>query len=180
MLPTTSFFAPGTPVPREVPPPQGFRPLQLPLRNVEFTLKDEFIRQRGNSVAKENGLRYESQVQEYLLSELGTNYTGIDLLVTDAQGQRRKLIPDGIYLSHDVSVLFEVKSQHMPEAWWQLRKLYQPAMEFKRPKHLTLVIEVCKTYDPAMPFPEEVELITDLKAFIHSRSRSFGVLVWRK
>lgn len=179
MLPASSFLSPGSETIREIPPPNGFRPLELPLRNVSFAISAEFQRLRGNTTAREAGLRYESQAQLHLREVLGANYVAIELDVTDFKLQKRRLIPDGVFLHPQFSILFEVKSQHMPEAWWQLRKLYQPAMEFKRPGKPCYVVEVCRSFDPAMPFPEQVELIQDLSEYKKSPKPSFGVYQWK-
>lgn len=179
MLPASSFLSPGTSVPVEVPPPQGFRDLAYPLRDVSFAISSEFVRLQGNTAARENGLRYESQAHEHLRSVLGAGYLAVELLVRDAKG-RRDLIPDGVFFHPLHLVIFEVKSQHMPEAWWQLRKLYQPCLQFKLPKRPIYVIEVCKSFDPAMPFPEPVVLLSDVKKFCYDPQPGFGVYQWTR
>lgn len=176
MLPSSSFLSGAAGV-VEVPPPQGFRELAYPLREVTFSVSNEFTRQLGNTAARENGLRYESQAHEHLQSVLGAGYLAVELHVRDAKG-RRELIPDGVFFHPNHVVIFEVKSQHMPEAWWQLRKLYQPALRFKLPKRPVYVVEVCKSFDPAMPFPEEIVLINDLKDFAYNPLPAFGVYQW--
>lgn len=176
MLPQSSF-SPGVDKPREVPPPSGFRPLRLPLRSVSFAMSTEFRRHRGNSVAKENGLRYEAQVHEYFRRLLGPGYVSLELHVEEAGGHSRRLIPDGVFFHPKHLVVFEVKAQHMPEAWWQLRKLYQPALEFKIRKPV-YVVEVCKSFDPAMPFPEDILWISDPIRFAYDPQPEFGVFHW--
>lgn len=74
--------------------------------------------------------------------------------------------------------MVEIKFQHMPEAWWQLRKLYQPALEFKL-RRPVFVLEVCKSYDPAMPFPEPIELVENLWEFCNAPRKVFGVFQWK-
>jgi len=77
------------------------------------------------------------------------------------------------------AVIFEIKLQHMPEAWWQLRKLYQPVVEeYYKPRAIS-VVEVCRSFDPAIPLPEDIELIDDIQGFIAAAAGNFGVLRWR-
>lgn len=178
MIPSESFLTPGASRPVGVPPPHGFRPLELPLRNVSFSISAEFFRQSGNTTSREGGLRYEFQVHNHLKQVLGANYLAIEFEATEATGKRRRLIPDGVFFCPDYSILFEVKSQHMPEAWWQLRRLYQPTLEFKRPGKPCYVVEVCRSYDPGTPFPEPTVLI-DLPEWFRKPTPEFAVYHWK-
>lgn len=178
MLPS-SFLNPGSQGPQEVPPPHGFKPLKSPIREVCFAISTNFTRGQGNTVAREDGCRYEAQVHTHLRKLLGAGYVAVEFDVTDASG-RRRLIPDGVFFHLNHLLLVEVKRQHMPEAWWQLRKLYQPALEFKVPQKKVSVLEVVKSYDPAMPFPEAIELVSDLGEWAKRPQTAFGVYIWKQ
>ena len=96
----------------------------------------------------------------------------------------RTCIPDGLHVTHQNDTtrftIFEIKSQHMPEAWWQLRRLYEPVVRALQPKAEVALVEICRTLDAHTPFPEEPELIEDLKTFISTASDGrFGVFRWR-
>jgi hypothetical protein len=55
--------------------------------------------------------------------------------------------------------LFEVKARFTSDAWWQLRKLYEPVVRAAfSPKTLLSVI-ICRSFDPSVAFPEPYELV---------------------
>jgi hypothetical protein len=138
-----------------------------------------YSRRRGDTAAREAGLRYEAKAQEYLAATLGSSYVPAQILsFRDDTPERRLIIPDGIYGVPTHFILFEIKSQHVPDAWWQLRQLYQPVLRCL--SHLEVFcVEVCGSFDPAMPFPEPIEWIEDLAEYVKRPSRKFGVFQWR-
>ena len=81
----------------------------------------------------------------------------------------------------DRTVIFEIKRQHMPEAWWQLRKHYQPVMERYREQPVQ-VCEIVKDFDLQMPFPEsDIHCFgnDELNAFLERNPAQFGVWWWK-
>jgi hypothetical protein len=101
-----------------------------------------------------------------------------ELRFTD-NGVQRIAIPDGVLPLRDFGFVFEIKYSHCPEAWWQTEKLYKPLLEkwFCRPFSS---IEICRHYDPAVPFPSPVTLIGDLEEWCAEPRTEFGVFEWRK
>lgn len=95
-----------------------------------------------------------------------------------AAGRPGLAYPDGLLLLPDRTVIFEVKSQHMPEAWWQLRRHYQLVMEQYRVQPVQC-IEVVKSFDAAMPFPEKIDFFTvrQLREVLAGDPNIFGVMV---
>lgn len=161
-----------------VPAPSGFRAACPPVTFSQM-IDHGFINGRGNSIARQNGLRYEATVQEYLSciakKENAQYLAQPSFLFTDARG-KSLCRPDAIIVGPMYAVVIEIKIQHMPEAWWQLRRLYQPVVEafLKRP---TRVLEIVKTFDASMPFPEDIELIPDI--LTSTVTRKFSVHIWR-
>lgn len=158
-------------------PPLRFRPLgnisQVTLQNRDY------VRHEGQTEVQEIGLRYESQVQK-VLKEMFPIYLAGPVITLLDDSVMRSLRPDGLLIHAYGVFIFEIKYQHCPEAWWQLEKLYKRASEklFHRPISL---VEVCRTYDPATPFPCEVTLVPDLNDWVSQpRPDHFGVHVWRK
>jgi hypothetical protein len=130
--------------------------------------------------AQRMGLRYERKVLSYLsgvfpgfipsqwfryASDAGTKWCQVDGLL---------LLPGGKVL------IFEVKYSFVEAAWWQLRKLYEPVVRrayYAREVGLCLI---CRSYDPSKRFPEEVELLPDLKIWGERPSFSkIGVFSWK-
>lgn len=167
----------------KVPPPPRFRPLVGRPRNI--TLRPGLATGSvGRTAAQKAGLRYETKAQEYLSRVLGGRYNPSPYLHFQDDTGFRTAIPDGILHhtgSRDVDryvVVVEIKSQHCPEAWWQLTKLYAPVLR----THLNLPVfclEVCRSYDPAMPFPAKISLVDDLLEFSDYPTRDLGVFVWK-
>lgn len=167
----------------QVPPPPRFRAPCGPIRDARIRFGNGYQRLRGSTAARESGLRYESQVQDELFDNLDHYHKSPEIFFSDDSGQR-VCIPDGLFLHHDHVVVVEIKSQHMPEAWWQLKRLYEPVVRaaiFERPIHL---LEVVKSYDPATPFPCIVRLVPSsaygLKSYMEAPFKEFGVFQWRR
>lgn len=165
-----------------VPPPLHFRPLRGTPRQVNLnSMSTPYVALRGDTAAKEAGLRYEAKVQRKLQEQFATYLPTPQLEFFD-DGGWRVIRPDGVLTLLDRVVAFEIKIQHMPEAWWQLTKLYAPVLSIgcKRPCQ---VVEVVRSFDPAMPFQGPVEVISPelLKEWITRRDTisRFGVLLWK-
>ena len=183
MLPSPSLLDPGAAgLPVQVPPPPYFTPLSGSPRDVKQLHENIFPLRPAEdltSAAQYAGIRYESKAQRHLIETIGPFYQPSPAFSFLDGDWRRVCAPDGLLESDGYTTLFEIKHQHSPEAWWQLRKLYQPVLQSYRPKNRIYVVEVCKLYDPATPFPEKVQLITDLKDFCKKPINSFAVYVWR-
>lgn len=163
--------------PVDVPPPAKFRPIIGAPRHAKF-VKDWERDTHGITAAQKSGIRYEEKIQDKLL-ELFPSYRANPPISFYDGGGILYCIPDGVLQQPKQTFVFEIKFQHMPEAWWQLRKLYQPvveAMNIDVPVH---VVEICRTYDPATPFPEPVRLVEDLAQFICEPFQEFAVLRWK-
>jgi hypothetical protein len=96
----------------------------------------------------------------------------------------RNCYPDGLLIINPFVFVLEIKIQHMPEAWWQLRRLYLPLLRQQFP--VVGGIEIVKSYDPAMPFPEPVNFVDDLAKYIvgclqeDTIPPQIAVVRWRK
>lgn len=173
--------------PREidVPPPPGF----LPAERVEWAkhnLNVVSLPSRGATHAQRQGNRFEARVQSALSSEFGDQYFNNPWFsFKDASGGRR-CRPDGLFLKTDeplrpLALIFEIKIRHMPDAWWQLRRLYAPVVRATYPGKDIRLVEIVKEYDCAMPFPERPRLIDDLsEVWQEEKFEEIGVLVWNK
>ena len=184
MLPHLTFLnsgQPGTPV--QVPPPPRFRAPVGEIRDVSLRGDNPFYSSRGHTAAQRAGMRYERHIQ-IELKQILLHYLPSPMLHFHDDSGFRTCIPDGLHVTHQNDAtrftIFEIKSQHMPEAWWQLRRLYEPVVRALQPKAEVALVEICRTLDAHTPFPEEPELIEDLKTFVSTASDGrFGVFRWR-
>jgi len=70
----------------------------------------------------------------------------------------------------------EAKYQHTSDAWWQLRQLYIPVLQFMFPAFELIACEVTKWYDCAVAFPEPVSL----SRTVHEADEGkFNVHIWK-
>lgn len=160
-----------------VPPPKHFAPAQHIL-HAEFTFPPQ-LRHRRYTGRRLQGIRYERAVQEYLGFRYGDSYVASPWIKFFADGKWRWCQPDGLLVDPlgGRIVIVEVKYQHTADAWWQVRHLYQPVLEFMLPPGLWTyeVCEVVKWYDPAVVFPERVVLANE----VDMRHKDFKVHIWK-
>ena len=136
------------------------------------------IDSRGRTAAQQNGLRYEAKVQKHLKSQI-TGYIVSPGLVFVDLDITRVLLPDGLVFQPDgTAIIFEIKRQHMPEAWWQLRRLYEPVVRELPFVNRTSCVEVVASFDPAMGFPEPVRVFTKVPDLLEAPTKDLKVLLW--
>ena len=173
----TSGEAPTLP-----PPPPGFRPVE-DIQSAWRAGDGSFVPSRAEgdepSVAQLNGLRYERKVRERFASEIPHSEAGPWFFFRDAYGTRR-CQPDLLFPLPDRVIVAEVKLFHTTDAWWQLRKLYEPVVGKALRLPVRLLV-ITGTYDPAIAWPEPLELLDDPTAvhtWIRDRGTGMGVLRW--
>lgn len=157
-------------------PPSGFNPIRGEPRNVEFT---SWLppKSRGRSFAQRAGIRYEKWVIEALAANFGSNLLSSLGISFHDSGGHRVAIPDAIVRLPHALLILEIKYTHTDFAWWQLRRLYEPLL-FRLTRAPIMLIEVCKSYDPSVVFPEEFHYIPDLSPS-HLRRSAFHVMQLR-
>lgn len=159
------------------PPPSRFTPAQNILR-AEFTTPPA-LRQKRYTGRRAQGVRYEKLVQEHLIWRYGDLYLPSPWLKFFSAGKWRWCQPDGILFvpQRGTLVIVEVKYQHTPDAWWQVRHLYQPVLQrMLPPTHWKYeVCEIVKWYDAAVVFPEKVVLAQE----VDMPHQDFKVHIWK-
>ena len=161
-----------------VSPPQSFRPLG-DFFHVQITghLPEGYA--VGRTSSQRRGLKYEAKVQGWLKKQLGSEYMVQPRLeVLGKTCILRTLLPDGLLILGSVATIIEIKSQHMPESYWQLRHLYEPAVRALPIVCHVNCLTVVKSYDPAMPYPEEIERVFDVQDWVLREHTKIGVLRW--
>lgn len=162
-----------------MPPPPRFIPPHGAITRVAPKWR-YYQRQKGNSSAKEAGLRYESQ----LVVELSEKFPKIEFQPEfryhDSKGPRI-CFPDAILKLQDRVVVFEIKIAHTADSWWQLEKLYRPVVAAWSMLPVQ-VIEVVKSFDAAVQFPTTVHFITDIESWVRAPESIplFGVWKWTR
>lgn len=179
MLPSLSPLSSDVPACVAVPPPPFFKPIVGAISDVKID-HSHYRPDIGNSSSKRAGLRYEGKVQVLLMKRDAMYGAAPAVNYTDATG-RRVCFPDGLWLLPDRHLIVEIKLTHMPEAWWQLRRKYEPLIRvWNRGEVPVQVLEIVSEFDPATPFPELPKLFPSLDALLSQPPSShFGVLKWK-
>lgn len=169
--------------PVAVPPPWRFLGPQGRIKEARLAIKNSALggaRALGSTQteAQKNGLRYEQKAQNRLSSIFGSYIRSPHIHFLDDSGWRT-CIPDGLLVRSSAVAIFEIKSQHCPEAWWQLEKLYRIVLSHLYWNRRIKLVEVCRLFDPATPFPCTFTFVTDLKEWVENSDDAFGVWVWR-
>jgi hypothetical protein len=163
--------------PRSAFPPPRFRAIAGSVSEVKLS-NNPYHTAVGITDAQRLGLRYERIVQDRIREIFPGYVAGAyihfcdDLVYRTAQ-------PDGLLVFDDYLFIVEIKYQHVPEAWWQLDQLYKPLAQKLWPQKEIGLLEICRIYDPATPFPCDVTLFDDLREWVSQSRKEFGVLVWR-
>jgi hypothetical protein len=133
----------------------------------------------AGSAAQRAGKRYEKRVMAFLRDVFPARlHEAPWYQLVDNHGMRY-CQPDAILDLGTYIVVIEVKRTHSVDAWWQLRHLYEPVVSVASGNRQVGVLEICRSFDPAVRLPEPVsriERITD----IEGKPRSgFTVFQWR-
>lgn len=164
--------------------PKRFHPADLVVE-AEFCSAPAFTGGRNPSALARKGLRYERKIHEHF-SAIFPPRSGAPLyfparwiryVTSDPRDTGwRYAEPDGLLLDFDRSLLtiVEAKLTHTQYAWWGLRRLYEPLLrKIFGSRWRVAVCEVCRYYDPGVPWPEPFTLIRDLREL---SPNEFGVM----
>jgi hypothetical protein len=110
--------------------------------------------------AKRVGLLYERRVLDVLSAIYGERFRESPVIAYRTRGRRHLAIPDGILYLNDAVLILEVKLGHTELVWPQLMDKYRPLVSVLHPDLRVRTVEVCRSYDPAVPIPHS--LITSL------------------
>ena len=132
-----------------------------------FTRDVPFITQGRSQGAKAAGRQYEKKVQEYLLSRFPESYVNSPWIrYQSIPGAPWRLCqPDGLLIDIQGGkiTVVEIKIRHCAEAWWQVRRLYEPVVQciFGADCFEYAAVEVVRWYDPHTHFPESFTLVNN-------------------
>jgi len=159
-----------------IPPPAHFQALRGPIERVSWKPSGA-ASGGGLTLAQRAGLRYEAKAQLYLRQQI-PDYIEAPVLTLLAGGNVRRVIPDGMLLRGELAYVFEIKSQHTHAAWWQLRRLYEPVVRELGGIEDVICVEVVRSYDPSIGFPEDIDLCRSIEEVLEP-SAGMKVLLWR-
>lgn len=180
VLPSISPLSDGGLSPVGVPaPPHHFKPIRGPITNVRIGAQKILSRRISSemSLAKIAGLKYEKAFLDHLVAHYPRVAIQPHLHFCD-DGVDRTVIPDAFVWDDTQVVVLEVKSQHMPEAWWQLNGLYIPVLSAYFRNKTVSGIEVCRRFDPQLKWPGTYVTYFDLDDALKGVSK-LGVLKWK-
>jgi hypothetical protein len=125
------------------------------------------------------GLKYERRVHEHFLAEYPGLYTPGPWMYYKGTHGVKWCQSDGLIFDFErgAIILIEIKYQHTTDAWWQMRRLYEPVLRELFPPALWTIhaLEVVKWYDPQVPWPESLRLLQKPLDAVHLNSTTTGV-----
>jgi hypothetical protein len=163
------------------PPPKGFR-VANDVEWVQYSPSaPAFVRRsRRRTGRRAAGEAYERKVHAELADRYGDFYVPSVWWRYGTHTETRWCQTDGLLFRplDRLITIIEVKLQHTPDAWWQVRHLYHPVLRkaFPEPLWMYNFCEVVKWYDPSVCFPEYHHLAADPLAI---GSGKFGVHIWK-
>lgn len=154
-------------------PPRRFRAAS-DVKSVAFCeAPPALARRKGGTAAQRRGLVFERRTLQHLSQTFSEFEQSRWLRYQNSDGTH-VCQPDGFVELLDCVLLFEVKYTHCIEAYWQLRHLYGPILAhlYKKP---VKCIEVPRSFDPAVPWPEDIVLVTNILELALVKNSDFGV-----
>lgn len=161
------------------PPPELFIPKAI---LSAWVSSDPHARTRSasSSTAQRLGLSYQKKIEKFVRSNSNSWDVKCGVWFCYHDDDRRRFCQPDILLddaANKVCVIVETKLRWTANAWWQLRRLYEPVLRHVRGPDWTLILLcITKSFDPAVGCPEEVNLCDDL---FDARPDRFNVLVVR-
>ena len=161
-------------------PPLNFRSAEA-VQWAEFKSEGPFDPERFQRTgARGAGNRYERKAQLWFEERYSSHYRRSPWIkfVCEDSPRTRWAQPDGLLVDNTANrvTVIEFKIRHTQNAWWGLRKLYEPLVRFifGGGCHYS-VCEVCKTFDFATAWPEPFVMVEDPMSLPID---AFGVHVW--
>jgi hypothetical protein len=157
-----------------IPLPQGFKPAGRVI--AAHFCEPPQLRRQSYTGRRLLGVKYEKGVQAFLEQAYPKRYVASPWLkFFVAGGKWRWCQPDGLLIDTRTGwiTVVEIKYNHTPDAWAQLKLLYLPVLQHIFPAELWQFdcCEIVKWYDPMVLYPEPTVLSQD----IAMRHRAFKV-----
>lgn len=148
----------------KIKPPRKFKSVKG-LKRADVVEEPQFAKINGNVRGmKGKGLRYESHVCNYLDRNLPEHVVGVHGLwfkFEDAKGERYAQADwVGFDLLRACIYIVEVKLTRVPDAWWQLNRLYKPLVSKVFGWDIAMIEVTATVRNVAVP--DDVLLIHDI------------------
>lgn len=150
-------------------PPKGIK-LVKGLNYVRTIEEPQFARTHGNVKGnKRKGLLYQERVVNELDLILPSKWEAVPGLwfeFTDASGHRYAQTDwIGFDWNRGLICIAEIKLSRVPQAWWQLNRLYRPLIEKLFPQFEVAMLEIASNVQP-IATPDEVKVVRSLEQVV--------------
>lgn len=170
------------------PAPRNFVPAGIVQWGIFVAGDPSFLRpHRKPTGVRWQGVKYEAAVQQMLQSKFPHSYLPSPWLKFHGSSGVKWCQPDGLLFDLEAGIvtIVEVKYKHTSDAWWQLRKLYEPVLRkmFEHPQNGFWdfrMLEIVKWYDPLTIYPEETRLLERVEFATNLNLNTTGVHIWAK
>lgn len=133
-----------------------------------------------SSPAQRAGLKYERKAQDYLGELYPDHQVPSPWLAFRLKHEPllRFCQPDTLLVEPELSrvTIIEIKLRHCREAFTQLSGIYDPVVRRLFPRWDIRWVELCKWYDPGIPFPVQPVLLSDISL---APRFGVGVHIWK-
>ena len=182
----TSLASNGTASRPVLPPlPRGFRPVRLKdLSHVRILAPGDHPvtrrRPRGSTASQRAGLAYQRKVCTELRRLLGGAALSVGPWIEyRAEAGLCYCQPDAIAVVQDRVYVFEMKLSTTTDAWWQLRHLYGPVVQYLYPSSRMILVNIVKSHYPEIRFPEDTWTFEIGLESLRERASVERIVQWR-
>lgn len=178
-------FPPGSGILR---PAKAFRPARdvLHARLASSPLRG--IKNPGTGTAVQKaGKRYEKKVLQQI-AKMFSQSDSVTLLASPwiafsslpSPSETRHCQPDLLISTPTEIFLCEIKLSHTLDAFWQLDQLYRPVVEKLDPSRPVRLVEITRSFDPAVLYPRNMRLFFSLEHLLRTpAAAAVEVLQWK-
>ena len=169
------------------PPPNKFNPVVGVADAQLVRYRPPFITRTRRTGRRAQGVKYEQRAHDHHVELLEPYYVPNQWFrfrespaPGTVPGRWRWCEVDALLVRPSTGriTIIEYKYQHTSDAWWQLRRLYEPVVRklFCPPFWSIALCEVVKWYDPAVKFPEPLRMVRDIRDAVPG---SIGLHIWK-
>ena len=148
-------------------PPHGFNPAGKIYAASILNGVPAFSRKRKYTTGKQKaGVHFEKAMSARFATEFEPFYYYNIWFKYSSESYRTEKFaePDGLLfdIERGIITIVEIKLRHCTKAWWQLRQLYQPILQFLFPDWKIEVCEVFRYANPNEKIPEKMFFVKDI------------------